>query len=106
MAPEKTIFESIRNLRIPPMNIDPNLHQKQGINHMNKVLGYAPMVEESGVATVYLTAEDWHVVADTLFHMDTPRDMIPEEILDYTLVKEKQAIEFKTVERMITVEMI
>ena len=40
------------------MNIDPNLHQKQGVNHLNRVLGFAPMVEEDGRATVHLTAED------------------------------------------------
>jgi len=65
------------------MNIDPNLHQKQGVNHLNKVLGYAPLVEENGVAEVFLTAEDWGVVADTLFHMDTPREMVPDAILAY-----------------------
>ena len=48
--------------------MDPNLHQKQAINHLNKVLNYAPFVAEDGKATVHLTPEDWHVVADALEH--------------------------------------
>ncbi|MEQ9103296.1 MAG: hypothetical protein RIE53_01215 [Rhodothermales bacterium] len=86
--------------------MDPNLHQKQGINHMNRVLGYAPFVEESGVSVVHLTAEDWHVVADTLFQMDTPKDMLPAAILEFGLADGNQVIEFTTAERTIRVEKI
>jgi len=88
------------------MNIDPNLHQKQGFNHLSRVLSFAPMVEEAGVSTVHLTAEDWHVVADTLFHMETPREMWPSAILDATLHADTQKIELKTAERAVFVEMI
>jgi len=78
------------------MNIDPNLHQKQGVNHLNKVLGYAPLVEENGVAEVFLTAEDWGVVADTLFHMDTPREMVPASILEYAKREGEYVIDLTT----------
>jgi len=88
------------------MNIDPNLHQKQGINHLNKVLGFAPMVEKDGKATVHLTAEDWHVVADTVFHMNTPPEMLPKAILDTALISETQQIVLNTATCVITVEMI
>lgn len=88
------------------MNIDPNLHQKQGVNHLNKVLGFAPMVEEGGKATVHLTAEDWHVVADTLFHMNTAKEIIPAAILDTELNSDNQQIILKTTTMVITVEMI
>ena len=88
------------------MNIDPNLHQKQGVNHLNRVLGFAPMVEEDGHATVHLTAEDWHVVADTLFHMDTAKEILPPAILSTALHAEKQQIELKTEGCVITIEMI
>ncbi|GIV62127.1 MAG: hypothetical protein KatS3mg044_0993 [Rhodothermaceae bacterium] len=57
--------------------MDPNLHQKMGINHLNRVLNYAPFVAEQGRATVHLTVEDWHVVADTLFRMHTPPRVAP-----------------------------
>jgi hypothetical protein len=86
--------------------IDPNLHQIQGINHLNKVLGYAPMVAEDGRAEVHLTPEDWHVVADTMFHMETPREMLPDAILEYELKTETQSIELKTEDLTISVEMI
>jgi hypothetical protein len=84
--------------------MDPNLHQKQGINHLNRVLGYAPMVEQDGRATVHLTNEDWQVVADTLFHMNTPREVLPGEIREYRLINDNTAIELETTEYVISVE--
>lgn len=86
--------------------MDPNLHQKQGINHLNKVLSYAPFVAEDGKATVHLTVEDWHVVADTLFHMDTPKEFLPDAINAYRLIKDNRAIELDTDACVIEVEMI
>ena len=86
--------------------MDPTLHQKQAINHLTKVLDYAPFVEEEGKATVHLTAEDWHVVADALFRMDTPREMLPEKIHEYRLTNDNHTIELKTEDSTIEVEMI
>ncbi len=63
--------------------MDPGLHVKQAINHLNKVLAYYPYVAQDGEATVALTPEDWGVVADALFHMDTPAEVFPDAITDY-----------------------
>lgn len=84
--------------------MDPNLHQKQGINHMNRVLQYASMVEEDGKAQVHLTSEDWFVVADTLFKMGTPKEMLPSEILSFELANQNETIRFRTAELEIDVE--
>ena len=86
--------------------MDPNLHQKMGIQHLNRVLGYAPMVTADGKAEVHLTTEDWWVVADTLFKMDTPKEMLPEAIENYALTNENKAIELTTKDCVITVEMM
>ena len=86
--------------------MDPTLHQKQAVNHLTKVLTYAPMVAEAARATVHLTPEDWHVVADALFRMDTPREMLPEPIKDFRLTRENTTIELTTEEYVIEVEMI
>ena len=86
--------------------MDPNLHQKQGINHLTKVLNYAPFVAEDGKATVHLTVEDWHVVADTLFKMNTPKEMLPAAIHDYRLTDQNRAIELTTDDYVIEVAMI
>jgi hypothetical protein len=76
--------------------MEPNLHQKQGINHLNRVLAYAKFVTENGRATVHLTPEDWHVVADTLFHMETPAEMLPEAIESFRMTGSGQTIELRT----------
>lgn len=84
--------------------MDPTLHQKQAVNHLNRVLAYAPAVAEDGEATVHLTAEDWHVVADALFKMNTPDEMLPDEIQGYSLTNENRTIELKTEEYLISLE--
>lgn len=86
--------------------MDANLHQKQGINHLNKVLNYAPFVAEEGRATVHLTPEDWHVVADTLFQMETPKELLPDAIESYHLTDGNSTIELKTSDYLISVDMI
>lgn len=86
--------------------MDPTLHQKQAVNHLNKVLTYAPMVAEDGRATVHLTPEDWHVVADALFKMDTPKEILPDQINEFRLTSENSTIELTTDEYVIDVEMI
>ena len=69
--------------------MDPGLHVKQAINHLNKVIAYVPYVIEDGddgpTATVALTPEDWGVVADALFHMDTPKEVFPDAIAAYRM---------------------
>lgn len=86
--------------------MDPNLHQKQGINHLDKVLNYAPFVAEDGRATVHLTPEDWHVVADTLFQMNTPKEMLPEAIQEYRLTNGNRTIQLQTDAYVIDIDMI
>ncbi len=85
--------------------MDPNLHQKQGITHLEKVLQYAPMVANGNKAVVHLTREDWYVVADTLFRMNTPKEFIPSSIADFRLSDDHQAIELETEELQIRLEM-
>ena len=86
--------------------MDPSLHQKMGIEHLNRVLNYAPFVAEAGKSEVHLTPEDWWVVADTLFKMDTPRELLPAAIESYRLTNENRSIELATADYLIMVEMM
>ncbi len=86
--------------------IPANKHLKQAVNHLNKVVGYAPMVAEGREATVHLTPQDWHVVADALFKMDAPEDALPSAIEDYTLANENKTIVLKTADYDIDVEIV
>ncbi len=85
--------------------MDPGLHIKQAVNHLNKVLAYAPYVREDGVAVVALTPEDWQVVADAMFRMDTPGSVFPEAITDYRLSENSRLIELETIHGRIEIEM-
>lgn len=84
--------------------MDPNLHQKQGINHLNRVLSYYPFVAEDGKAVVHLTPEDWQVVSDTLFAMETPREMLPDAIEEYRLAAGNSKIELQTADCLVALE--
>ena len=85
--------------------MDLNLHQRQGVNHLNRVLGYYPLIAEDGKATVHLTFEDWNVVADTLFRMETPREIVPEAITSYKLASDSVMV-LETNDCIIEVEMM
>ena len=86
--------------------MDANLHVKQALNHLNKVLNYAPFVQADGHATVYLTREDWMVVADLLLYSEAPMDVLPSTIESYRMAESGQAIELTTADGTISVEMI
>lgn len=86
--------------------MDPNLHVKQAVNHLNRVLDYAPMVAEEGKATVHLTQEDWHVVADALFKMNTPQEALPDAIQGYELANQNRTIHLTTDDYDIDVEVV
>lgn len=86
--------------------MDPNLHVKQAVNHLNRVLEYAPMVAEDGEAHVHLTTEDWHVVADALFKMDTPDEALPDVIQGYEMVDGHNTIRLVTEEYVIDVDIV
>ena len=87
-------------------NVPQNLHRIQGVNHLNRVLAYAPMIEEDGEATVHLTPEDWQVVYDTLFHMETPKDELPDAIQEFESVNDGRSIRLTTSDLVIDLEPI
>jgi len=87
-------------------DIPENKHVKQAINHLEKVLDYAPMVAEGRAATVHLTPQDWQVVADALFNMEAPDDVFPEAIEDYGLTNENETITLTTDDYDIEIEVV
>ncbi|MEF8866010.1 MAG: hypothetical protein V5A20_09635 [Salinibacter sp.] len=87
-------------------DIPENKHIKQAVNHLEKVLEYAPMVAEGRDATVHLTPEDWQVVADAFFNMDIPDEVFPDAIEDYGLTNENQTITLTTEEYDIEIEVV
>ena len=86
-------------------DIPANKHIKMALNHLNRVLNYAPMVAEGRDATVHLTPQDWQVVADMLFKMDAD-DALPDKIQDYGLANENQTITLTTADHDIELEVV
>ena len=87
-------------------DIPENKHLKQAINHLNRILDYAPMVAEGREVTVHLTPQDWQVVADALFNMQTPDEALPDAITDYGLANQNETITLTTDDYDIEVEIV
>jgi hypothetical protein len=88
-------------------DIPENKHLKQAVNHLEKVLDYAPMVAEGRDATVHLTAQDWQVVADALFNMEeVPDKAFPDAIQNYGLTNENETITLTTDDYDIEIEVV
>lgn len=75
------------------------------VTHLNKVLAYAPYVREGDEAVVALTPEDWQVVADAMFRMDTPPEAFPDAIRDYGLADNGRTIRLDVEGYAILIEM-
>ncbi len=86
--------------------IPENKHVKMAVNHLNKVLEYAPMVAEGREATVHLTQQDWQVVADALFKMNVTDEQLPDAIQEYGLTNKNRAITLTTPDYDITIEIV
>jgi hypothetical protein len=86
-------------------DIPANKHIKMALNHLNRVLNYAPMVAEGRDAVVHLTPQDWQVVADVLFKMDAD-DALPDVIEDYGLANENRTITLNTPDHDIRLEIV
>ncbi len=87
-------------------DIPESKHLKQAVNHLEKVLDYAPMVAEGRDATVHLTAQDWQVVADALFNMEVPDKAFPDAIQTYGLTDENETITLTTDDYDIEIEVV
>ncbi len=86
--------------------MDSNLHLKMGVHHLTRVLDYSQFVAADGRATVHLTQEDWQVVADVLFRMETPREVLPPDIVDYRLTDNGRIIQLDTADCVIDIDMM
>lgn len=86
--------------------IPENKHLKQALNHLERVLEYAPMVAEGRDATVHLTPQDWQVVADALFNMDAPDEVFPDQIQEYGLTNENETITLTTEDHDIEIKVV
>lgn len=84
--------------------MDANLHVNQALNHLNRVLSYYPLVREGDEATVWLTYEDWHVLADLLFRMGDPTPYLPEAVRSFRLSEDESAIVVRTADCAIRIE--
>ncbi len=85
--------------------MDQNLHIAQALNHIDRILGYYPMVQEGDEVTVWLTFEDWQVLYDLLFRTPNPGEHLPETIESFAMADGEAVMLLDTSDCRIRVEM-
>lgn len=59
--------------------MEPTLHMKQGLNLLDRVLKFYPMMREGDTSEVILTEQDWLVLMDFAENPET-KSILPEQV--------------------------
>jgi len=75
--------------------MEPTLHQKQGLNLLERVLKFYPIMQEGNSSVVQLTEQDWLVLMD---FADNPeaQGLFPEQVSEMTVDRSRRTINIKT----------
>lgn len=84
--------------------MEPTLHMKQGINLLERVLQFYPIMQEGATSVVTLTEQDWLVLMDFTDNPDT-KDVRPEPVREMTVDRQRRTIHVKTDDCDIEVKM-
>ncbi len=84
--------------------MEPTLHLKQGLTLLEKVLKFYPMMQEGDRAEVALTQQDWLVLMDFVENPGA-RELLPENVEEISVDREKRLILVKTHDCLVNVEM-
>lgn len=84
--------------------MEPSLHLKQGLTLLEKVLKFYPMMQEGDRAEVALTQQDWLVLMDFVEN-PASKELIPEQVKEMLVDREKRVICVKTDDCLVEVEM-
>lgn len=84
--------------------MEPTLHLKQGLTLLEKVLKFYPMMQEGDKAEVALTQQDWLVLMDFVEN-PASREMLPANVSEMTVDREKRLIYVQTDDCNVEVEM-
>lgn len=84
--------------------MEPSLHLKQGLNLLDRVLQFYPLMQEGNVSTVVLTEQDWMVLMDFTENPDAPA-IRPAAVKEMTIDRTSRTIKVETGDCVVDVVM-
>lgn len=84
--------------------MEPTLHMKQGLNLLERVLQFYPLMQEGDTASVTLTEQDWLVLMDFTENPET-KDIRPSTVKDMTVDRASRTINVTTDDCKVEVKM-
>jgi hypothetical protein len=75
--------------------MEPTLHMQQGLNLLERVLKFYPIMKEDDRAEVALTEQDWLVLMDFTENPDT-KEIYPDQVKEMSVDRAKRTIHVKT----------
>ncbi|HVZ38866.1 MAG TPA: hypothetical protein VHI13_06290 [Candidatus Kapabacteria bacterium] len=84
--------------------MEPTLHMKQGLNLLDRILQFYPLMQEGDTATVELTEQDWMVLYDFTENPDGV-EVRPAAIREMTVDRPTRTIILTTNDCTVSVKM-
>jgi hypothetical protein len=84
--------------------MEPTLHMQQGLNLLERVLKFYPLMKEGEKSEVMLTEQDWLVLMDFTENPET-KEIIPPQVKEMTVDRRARTIHVKTEDCDVEVKM-
>ncbi len=84
--------------------MEPTLHMQQGLNLLNRVLQFYPMMQEGTQSAVVLTEQDWLVLMDFADNPETA-GILPEKVTSLAVDRQSRTITMVTPDCTVAVTM-
>lgn len=84
--------------------MEPTLHMQQGLNLLNRVLQFYPIMQEGVTSSVVLTEQDWLVLMDFAENPETPA-ILPEKVTSLSVDRPSKTISLSTPDCTVAVTM-
>jgi hypothetical protein len=84
--------------------MEPTLHMKQGLNLLERVLQFYPMMKEGETSEVILTEQDWLVLMDFTENPET-KEIRPAKVKEMIVDRANRTIDLTTDDCLVHVKM-
>ena len=84
--------------------MEPTLHMKQGLNLLERVMQFYPLMQEGDSSEVTLTEQDWLVLMDFTENPET-KEILPAKVKEMTVDRGTRTINIATDDCKVAVKM-
>lgn len=84
--------------------MEPTLHMKQGLNLLNRVLQFYPIMQQGDRSVVQLTEQDWLVLMDFTDNLDA-QEHRPEQVQEMSVDRGRRTITIQVPNCLVEVKM-